>query len=114
MTEQKIDSQEVIEYLEKLLVRLKSDDVEDYFMSRSKEVRDQYLDYRFDIKMLVEKLTLKRLKEIQDELNKRAPALIKISQELDVELEDLKSTRKILERVQKIVTLASRFALILL
>lgn len=114
MAETLIDSQDIIDYLKGLLAQLESPKVENYFMAKNKEVRLQYLDHVFGIEMLVEKLTLDRLKDIQAELNEKGPQLLEMSKELDAELERLKSTRKILVRLDKIMGLASRFAVLLL
>jgi len=111
MTTTEIDPKKVIEYLEDLLTKLKSPEVEGHFMSKSTDVREKYIDLRFEIKLLIEKLTLQRLRRIQGEMNKRASELTRISEELKGEIESLESTRKVFDRIEKIVALASRFAL---
>jgi len=114
MKEQKLELQQIIDYLKQLQVELESDQVKRYFFKKTKEVRQKYIDHVFYIEILVEKLTLERLKEIQVEINEKTPELLKIGQELDSEIERLESARKVLSRLDKVVKIASRFALLIL
>jgi len=113
LTEQQLaDPQNLLSYLEALETKITSREVERYFSEQPPRILNEYLVLSGDVILLVAKLRVKQLENLADRIEKHTTELVARSGELEEELESLSSARKTLTRLNKIVSVISRIALV--
>ncbi len=108
------DERQLLEYLEQLEKQISTDNVEGFFQRQPPKILNEYIVLRGDLSMLVGRLKLQELSNIAGRIDIHTRELVARSKELEGELESLASARKTLTRLNKLVSLVSRIALVFL
>ncbi len=111
-TEVRSNPNQLLEYLEQLEEQISSSDVDEFFQAQPPRVLNEYIILRGDLSLLVDRLRLQELSDIAERIDTHTKELVARSEELEAEIESLASARKTLTRMNKLVSLVSRIALV--
>jgi hypothetical protein len=104
----------LLDYLRSLERHLGSSRVAAFFRTQDADTQNEYSLLRGDVSLLVAKLTVSRLEQIAHRLDEHTEELANRAQALKVEIGRLASARKILTNLDRLVSIVSRAAVLLL
>ena len=105
---------QTLTFLRRLERQLGSSRVRAFFRDQTPKTQNEYSLLRGEVSRLVSRLTISRLTRVTTQLQQHSDEIDKRTAVLKEELDKLASARKILTRLDKVVSIFSRVAVFLL
>ncbi len=109
-----IPPKSLLSFLRKLELKLASSQVRALFLDAPPRVQNEYALLQRDVTLLRSRLTITKLKQVAGQLEAHSKELRKRAKLLKQEIDELRSARRVLTKLDKFVSMVSRIAIFLL